>query len=698
MATIKGIKLLHKRYTYDQWVNGTGLAVKPSLSFGEFGIATDTKEVRCNTHTAGEIAFTAATLVSFPNFESKTGQNTAQYISNVLFDNDPQAGAKMTVVKGTLPSLELEHDGTSSGSFITGLEVDPNNSHKLIYTLGNAPASTISITGTAASTEPTSDTLDVVTEITDGGSSGHNHKIAYKTNKVATKKYVDDKVAGAGITLVESGKTATSNIVTSINAENKDGVHTITATYGEIIIPKSSGGKTAGDTEFISKAVMDENHNLTAESKALVGSKTTTGNGEITVTNVNGNVQVQLDDSNYALKSELSMAMVFKGTLGTGGTITTLPAATDNTVGDAYKVITAGNYGAGELADCDAGDMLVCRHVSGSQYEWTRIPAGDDIDDFVKQVTAGTGIEVTTGFSPVVSHKDYSSAASVAADMTTTSYGHTGKVITGISVDSDGLGHITATPSSTTVDIVSEEGARAIAREEESITTVSGNGKITVTDSADAGSNDHAYVITHAGVTKNDNDAKTANATHGGTIKAVTGVTYDDTGHVSGVEATTFTLPADNNSWRPVYVDGTSFLSGSTSTAQLDISAGQNITLDKNTTNGKVTIKTLGTATASAQGFVKLGTDTVVAGSQVYAVGVDSTGKLAVQVPWTDTDQYKRETGTAGHFIITPEAGAEGGVTDANYGTREMRFCAIGRDHGGHVVAAEDIQVLDGNA
>ena len=49
-----------------------------------------------------------------------------------------------------------------------------------------------------------------------------------------------------------------------------------------------------------------------------------------------------------------SDAMIFKGTLGTGGTITALP--TTYSIGWSYKVITAGTY-AGQA--CEVGDMLI---------------------------------------------------------------------------------------------------------------------------------------------------------------------------------------------------------------------------------------------------------------------------------------------------------------------------------------------------
>lgn len=48
-------------------------------------------------------------------------------------------------------------------------------------------------------------------------------------------------------------------------------------------------------------------------------------------------------------------AMVFKGTIGTDGTVESLPA--NHTKGWTYKVITAGTY-AGE--SCEIGDMIIC--------------------------------------------------------------------------------------------------------------------------------------------------------------------------------------------------------------------------------------------------------------------------------------------------------------------------------------------------
>lgn len=85
--------------------------------------------------------------------------------------------------------------------------------------------------------------------------------------------------------------------------------------------------------------------------------------------------------------NNLPEPMVFKGTLGTGGTITDLPAAAAANEGYTYKVITAGTY-AGQTAK--VGDTFIS---TGSA--WELIPSGDEPSGTVTNV----GLAVPTGFS-----------------------------------------------------------------------------------------------------------------------------------------------------------------------------------------------------------------------------------------------------------------------------------------------------------
>ena len=74
---------------------------------------------------------------------------------------------------------------------------------------------------------------------------------------------------------------------------------------------------------------------------------------------------------------QTSEAMIFKGTLGTGGTVTSLP--TTHSAGDTYKVITAGTY-AGK--NCHVGDLIICvkdsTDTSNIDTHWTVFEGNPD--------------------------------------------------------------------------------------------------------------------------------------------------------------------------------------------------------------------------------------------------------------------------------------------------------------------------------
>lgn len=73
-------------------------------------------------------------------------------------------------------------------------------------------------------------------------------------------------------------------------------------------------------------------------------------------------------------------AMVYKGTIGVGGTITALPTSGEYNAGWTYKVVSAGNY-AGQVAEI--GDMIIAvvdraAGASGSPSDWTVVQANID--------------------------------------------------------------------------------------------------------------------------------------------------------------------------------------------------------------------------------------------------------------------------------------------------------------------------------
>ena len=93
----------------------------------------------------------------------------------------------------------------------------------------------------------------------------------------------------------------------------------------------------------------------------------------------------------------LPLPMVFKGTLGTGGTISTLPTASSSNEGFVYIVITDGTY-AGQTAK--AGDTFVS---DGSS--WVLVPSGDD---------AGGGLVISQTLTAGQTSITFSNAAILA--------------------------------------------------------------------------------------------------------------------------------------------------------------------------------------------------------------------------------------------------------------------------------------------
>lgn len=132
--------------------------------------------------------------------------------------------------------------------------------------------------------------------------------------------------------------------------------------------------------------------------------------------------------------------MIFKGTLGTGGTITSLPAAASGNNGFTYKVITAGTYAS---QSAKAGDVFISNGNS-----WNLIPSGDEPSGTVTNIATGTGLTggpITS--SGTISHADTSSQASVSNSGRT--------YIQSITLDS--MGHVTGIASATETVVNTDE-------------------------------------------------------------------------------------------------------------------------------------------------------------------------------------------------------------------------------------------------
>ena len=113
----------------------------------------------------------------------------------------------------------------------------------------------------------------------------------------------------------------------------------------------------------------------TAEDYAKLASPTFTGTPKAP-TAANGTNTTQIATTEFVNNTlAYANAMTFKGTLGTGGTVTALPDT--HNAGDTYRVIKAGTY-AGKY--CEVGTLIICVKdgTAAADADWTSVETNED--------------------------------------------------------------------------------------------------------------------------------------------------------------------------------------------------------------------------------------------------------------------------------------------------------------------------------
>lgn len=166
----------------------------------------------------------------------------------------------------------------------------------------------------------------------------------------------------------------------------------------------------------------------------------------------------------------LPKPMVFKGSLGTGGTITSLPAASSSNTGYVYKVIKAGTYAS---QSAKIGDTFVS---DGSS--WVLIPSGDEPSGTVTSIkinaTSPINIDnsaaITTSGTRTISHASSGVSSGTYKSVTVNSTGHVTAGTNPTTIDgygiTDSAGRI-VTGKEYTVDgetVVADTGAEVFNR------------------------------------------------------------------------------------------------------------------------------------------------------------------------------------------------------------------------------------------
>lgn len=135
------------------------------------------------------------------------------------------------------------------------------------------------------------------------------------------------------------------------------------------------------------------------DSAAYIQNKPTLGTSaakDYTSSVTDGSADLVTSGAVYTAIDELPEPMVFKGSVGTSGTVewANLPAASSANVGYTYKVITAHDT----TPICSVGDTIIS---SGS--EWVVIPSGDEPSGTVTSVNVSVPNGLTVSGGPVTS-------------------------------------------------------------------------------------------------------------------------------------------------------------------------------------------------------------------------------------------------------------------------------------------------------
>lgn len=503
---------------------------------------------------------------------TERGHVTGYNLKTVTLPVDNDTQSSISAETGNIVRLTETNGNSTEVQFLAGnadIELSTDTENDTITVKHHEYAAPTA--GTATAVSPNHGTSFTVL---DSIQTNNGHVTGYKTKQVTLPVDNDTTNSSANITADNTGKLT----VTVTDSRGND----VEKTSGQVLYYTVNGQKVynQGTIDFYTKDEIDE-------------------------------------------KVEAVNAMTYKGTVGTGGTVSTLPS-TGVKIGDTYKVATAGSYGG---YSCDVGDLLIAigtetDGVITSGLTWTYVPSGDDVDsqyellvanntatlkntvtkDEVGSVTIAAGNDVTvntSGNTITVAHETFNAKANTDTTAAPAA-GTTVKVLDSITTDN---GHVTGYTHKVITLPVDNDTKSAISVEENNVI------RLTETDSDTsevqlASGNEYITLASDTSadkITMSHKTYGTLSATpgadlkpaHGGNFTVVTGVTRDAGGHLNGFTTQKVVLPTDNDTQSSIAVAAGNVIeltetNGTSSSVQLK--KGTQIELESDVSAGTITI------------------------------------------------------------------------------------------------------------
>lgn len=486
---------------------------------------------------------------------------------------------------------------------------------------------TISATDTKYSFGATNNKLNLTTGSTNSGSvnvSGDDYVTltADATNGVkAAHKTYDDLVATKGEAIAN---TRTFTIVSDMTRDI--GGHLTGYTTREVTLPADK------DTTNKSASIVADNAGNLTFSITDTNNNTIPAKAENALyMMVNGTKVYNQGAIEFYTKTDIDKkinginAMVYRGTVGdkdSTGITKNLPTS-GVAVGDTYMAAAIGDFGG---HSCKNGDLLIAtgtetNGIITSGLTWTYVPSGDDTDTHYTigsgntttitlaptvgsdstsvTLAAGTAASVTgSGDTITISHSDIAHSAST--ETAVSGYGASFNAVTGVTVNAQG--HVTeiettpiTMPSKQDVNSSLSLGTNhAITLKspsgESAVKLVAGNDAITMKDDGTKKTITIGHNTYDTTLAATPQDPQIISASDR-TFTTVTNVKRDATGHLSEIDTTTYTLPADNNTTYKLTGSATATGNVATIKNSLDETSGSNNNAGATTT--KITSSSL---------------------------------------------------------------------------------------------------------
>lgn len=548
--TTLNTRILLRGDTAANWATSTLVLLK-----NEMAIESDTRKIKIGdgVNTFSGLKYINLTpeeintLITALNESKHTHKNkavldatTASFTTSLLTKlNDIEAGAQVNqnaFSKFVIGDATIEADSpidtvTLVGSNVT-ITPDVNND-KITFTVADG---TTSAKGLVQLTDSTSSTSTTTAATPKSVKSAYDLANTAKTNAATAQSTADSKVGSVSLA------SGTNNGTLKL---------TVDGTATDNIAVKGLGSAAYTNTSAYATAAQGTK----ADNAMPTGGGKFTGAVTLNAdpTTALGAATKQYVDSQITSKIAASDAMVFKGTLGSNGTITAVPT-TGVVKGDTYKIITAGTWAG---STCKVGDLLIALatgSIEANTTNWAYVPSGDEATTSIKYSTTTQNLTTSaqTGAITLAEGATKQVDTSISAGSTST------KLPTSAAVASfvEGKGYTTKAFKNFAVDsttISADSNADTLtfaAGSNVTLTPDADNDKITIaakdtTYSAGSGLTllgtqfKHSNSVT-AGIAQGDADKTLA---FGGTFTIPT-VSYDATGHVTGKGTTTMTMPA----------------------------------------------------------------------------------------------------------------------------------------------------------